>query len=261
MGVEFWALLVLAGVGTGVCSGLLGIGGGILLVPVLLYLPPLVAGVQLDMAEIAGLTMAQGFMASCAGILGHRKHRRVCWRLVRHMGPSMVVGSAAGAMLSVRVPGRVLLAMFAALALAAALLMCLPRAEMDAETAADTVRYPVPLAIGVPGLLGGLLGMVGQGGAFILIPFMLYGLRLPTRVALGSSLGILLFSTTAGLIGKLVTAQVPLGAAAALLSGSLVGGAAGGWCSGRVPARALRYSLAALIGGTAIRIWAELLLG
>jgi uncharacterized membrane protein YfcA len=261
MSVEFWTLLFLAGLGTGLCSGLLGIGGGILLVPLLLYLPPLVAGVQLDMAEIAGLTMAQGFVASCAGILGHRKDRHVCWRLVRHIGPAMVVGSAAGAMLSVRVPGRVLLAMFAGLALMAALLMCLPRAEMDADTAADTISYPVPLAIGVPGLLGGFLGMVGQGGAFILIPFMLYGLRLPTRLSLGSSLGILLFSTTAGLIGKLVTGQVPLSPAVALVSGSVLGGAAGGWCSTRVPARLLRYTLAALIGGTAVRIWYGLLLG
>lgn len=254
-------LLFLVGLGTGMCSGLLGIGGGILLVPALLYLPPLVGGVHMDMKVIAGLTMVQGFVASCSGIFGHRRDHHVCWRLVRHMGPAMLVGSAAGALLSVRVPSRVLLAMFAALALVAAILMLLPRAQADADTKPEAITYPVPLAIGVPFLLGGFLGMVGQSGAFILIPFMLYVLRVPTRLALGSSLGITLFSATAGLAGKVVTAQVAFAPAVALLSGAVLGGAAGGWCSGQVSARLLRYALAGIVGGTALRIWYELLFG
>jgi uncharacterized protein len=261
MPIEFLTILFLVGLGVGFCSGLLGIGGGILVVPALLYLAPLFSGMQLDMRGIAGLTMAQGVVASCSGLLGHRKERHVCWRLVRHIGPAMVVGSATGALLSVRVPSHTLLAMFAALALVAAVLMCLPRAEADVDAEAEALAYSVPLAIAVPAILGAFLGMVGQGGAFILIPFMLYGLRVPTRLALGSSLGIVLFSATAGLAGKLVTGQVALVPAVALLAGSVLGGGAGGWYSGRVPARLLRYALASLIGGTALRIWYELLLG
>ncbi len=259
MTVEFLTLLSLVGLGTGFFSGLLGIGGGILLVPALLYLSPLFADVQMDMKVIAGLTMAQGFVASCGGILGHRKDRHVCWPLVRHMGPATLVGSASGAVISVLVPSGVLLAVFAALALAAAVLMFLPKAEADVESRPEAVTYSVPLAIGIPFVLGGFLGMVGQGGAFILIPFMLYVLKVPTRLALGSSLGIILFSTTAGLIGKLATGQVMLAPALALLSGSVLGGVAGGFCSGRVPARLLRYALASVIGGTALRICYELL--
>lgn len=258
---ELWSPLFLVGLGVGFCSGLLGIGGGILLVPALLYVPPLFGFPPMDMKDIAGLTMAQGFVASCSGILGHRRERHVCRRLVWHMGPAMLVGSAAGGLLSVRVPSRTLLLMFAALALAAAALMLLPRA--DGAEAADphTVNYPVPLATAVPFVLGGFLGMVGQGGAFLLIPFMLHVLRVPTRLALGSSLGIILFSTAAGLAGRLVTGQVAFAPALALLSGSVLGGGAGGLCSGRVPVRALRYALACLIGATALRIWHGLLFG
>lgn len=259
MPAELWTLLFLVGLGVGFCSGLLGIGGGILLVPALLYVPPLLGAPPMDMKVIAGLTMAQGFVASCSGILGHRRDRHVCRRLVWHMGPAMLVGSAAGSLLSVRVPSRMLVMMFAALALAAAVLMFLPKAEADAATDPNGVTYPVPLAIGAPFLLGGFLGMVGQGGAFILIPFMLYVLRVPTRVALGSSLGIIMFSTAAGLAGKLATGQVAFVPALALLCGSVLGGGAGGLCSGRVPARVLRYALASIIGGTALRIWHGLL--
>ena len=261
MPAEFWTLLFLVGLGVGFCSGLLGIGGGILLVPALLYVPPLFGVPPMDMRVIAGLTMAQGFVASWSGIIGHRRDRHVCRRLVWHMGPAMLVGSAAGALLSARVPSRALLLMFAALALVAAVLMLLPRAEADGPADPDAVAYPVPLAIVVPVLLGGFLGMVGQGGAFILIPFMLYVLRVPTRVALGSSLGIIMFSAAAGLAGKLLTGQVAFVPAMALLSGSVLGGGAGGLCSGRVPARALRYALACIIGGTALRMWSEVLFG
>lgn len=261
MAPEFWALLILVGLVVGFCSGLLGIGGGILLVPALLYVPPLVGAPAMDMKAIAGLTMVQGFAASCSGILGHRRDRHVCRRLVWHMGPAMLVGSGAGALLSARVPSRVLLAMFAGLALAAAALMLLPKGGTDPEADADAIGYPVPLAILAPLFLGGFLGMVGQGGAFILIPFMLYVLRVPTRVALGSSLGIILFSTSAGLAGKLATGQVAFAQAVALLSGSVLGGGAGGFCSGRIPARVLRYALASIIGGTALRIWHGILFG
>jgi len=258
MSVEFLTLLFLVGVGTGFFSGLLGIGGGILRVPALLYLPPLLTHVQMDMKVIAGLTMAQGFVASWSGIVGHRKDHHVCWRLVRHMGPATLVGSATGAVLSAFVSSRALLAMFAAMALAAAALMLFPPTAADVDADPDAVTYSVPLAIAIPCILGWFLGMVGQGGAFILIPFMLCVLRVPTRVALGSSLGILLFSTTAGLIGKLATDQVALVPALAVLSGSVLGGAAGGVCSGRVPARLLRYALASIIGGTALRILYDL---
>jgi uncharacterized membrane protein YfcA len=86
-------------------------------------------------------------------------------------------------------------------------------------------------------------------------------LCVPTRLALGGSLGILLFSTTAGLAGKPVTGQVAFAPAAALLSGSLLGGGMGGWYSGGVSARVLPYALVSLIGGTVLRTWYGHLLG
>jgi uncharacterized membrane protein YfcA len=80
--MDSWMLLFLVGLGVGLCSGLLGIGGGILLVPALLYLPALFGNPHMDMKLIAGLTMAQGFVASWSGILGHQKDRHVSPRLV-----------------------------------------------------------------------------------------------------------------------------------------------------------------------------------
>jgi uncharacterized membrane protein YfcA len=59
-------LLLIAGLGavSGLLSGLLGIGGGIVMAPLLLYLPPVFGLEALDMRTVAGLTIAQGFAAS-----------------------------------------------------------------------------------------------------------------------------------------------------------------------------------------------------
>lgn len=61
---------------------------------------------------------------------------------------------------------------------------------------------------------------MGQGEAFIIIPLLLYVLKIPLRVALGSTLAIGLFSATAGLVGKIATGQVPFQMTTALLLGA-----------------------------------------
>jgi hypothetical protein len=250
------ALLVLAlGFAGGVASGLLGVGGGILMAPALLYVPRLVGAGAFDMKEVTGLTITQGLLACLSGTLGHRRYGCVSRRLVGSMGPAVVVGALAGSLLSSGVGARALMLLFAALAGAAAALMWLPRT--DAEGDGSTVNVPLAalLALAV-GLLG---GMVGQGGSFLLVPLMLHVLRIPTRVVIGSNLAIVLFSSAAGLAGKLATAQVPLLAAGMLALGTVPGAQAGSVLSHRVPARGLRAALGVVVGLSALVVAADAL--
>lgn len=73
LSLEF--LLLTLGLIGGFFSGLLGIGGGILMVPLLLYVPPLFRLAPIDMRAVAGLTMVQGFFASLPGVFVHKRHR------------------------------------------------------------------------------------------------------------------------------------------------------------------------------------------
>lgn len=261
MNGDMFLTLALLGFIGGIFSGWLGIGGGILMVPLLLYVPPLLNLNPLDMKEVAGLTMAQGFFAALSGAIVHGRHRFISKRLVLYMGSSILVGSLTGSILSKFVSGRVLLGIFASLALAAAVLMFLPKKENGEGLNSEDVDFNKPLALLIPLFLGFLLGMVGQGGAFILIPVMLYVLRIPTRVTIGSSLGIILFSASAGFLGKLSTGQVPLLFALTLVIGAMAGAQIGGHLSQRTEARTLRLALACIIAFTAVRIGYELLLG
>lgn len=248
------ALVVLAlGFAGGVASGVLGVGGGIVMAPALLYVPRLAGVGTFDMKEVTGLTITQGLLACLSGTIGHGRYGCVSRGLVTAMGPAVVAGALAGAVASSRVGGRALMILLAALAGAAAVLMWLPK--VDAEDRPLNLTLAAVLALGV-GLLG---GMVGQGGSFLLVPLMLHVLRVPTRVAIGSNLALVLLSSAAGLVGKIATAQVPLLAAGTLALGTLPGAQVGSVLSHRVPARGLRVALGVAVGLSALVLAADAL--
>lgn len=254
-GVMAWLGMGLVG---GVFSGFFGIGGGILMVPILLYFPPTLGLPALDMRAVAGLTMVQGFFAAAVGVFSHWQGRHVCKRLVLLIGGSALGGSLLGALSSAIVSPHSLQVIFALLALAAGGLMLLPRPEADREADPDTIRFSLPLAVTFSLGLSFLLGMVGQAGAFIYIPVMIHILRVPTRITVGSSLGIVTLTASAGLIGKLATGQVPLALGLLLAAGAMLGARVGGQFSRRVQAHTLRHALAGLILISAARIWLDI---
>jgi uncharacterized membrane protein YfcA len=110
-----------------------------------------------------------------------------------------------------------------------------------------------------PGLIGGMAGLVGAGGAFLLMPVLTGLLRIPLRVAIGTSLAITTISAFMGFVGKLVTAQIPLWPALVVLSGALVGAWVGARVSYRIGTRFLHYLLGGVIAVTAVRVWVDVL--
>jgi hypothetical protein len=104
-----------------------------------------------------------------------------------------------------------------------------------------------------------MAGLVGAGGAFLLIPLLITVLKVPTRMTIGSSLAITVWTAAAGFLGKLVTAQIPFGPAAALVLGALPGAALGEWASRRFRVRTLRGLLITLITLVAVRVWIDVL--
>ena len=258
MNIGYYLFLLASGAIVGFFSGLLGIGGGILMFPLLLYVPPLFGLDLISVKNITGLTMIQGFFASLSAMLFYHRHSLVNKALVLTLGLPLFLSSLAGSFISKMVPDKPLLFIFAGMALIAAAMMLLPRSYAKDELTEDKVSFhkPTAVAIGIP--LGFLLGMVGQGGAFIIIPILLYVLKVPLRVALGSMLAIGLFSSSAGLIGKIATGQVPFRMAAALLVGAIPAARLGGAVGKKTKTQYLKWLLAAIIVVSAIKIWADM---
>jgi uncharacterized protein len=145
------------------------------------------------------------------------------------------------------------------LSLVAAAAMFVPRSYSEDDLTEDKINFDKSTAIIIGIFVGFLLGLVGQGGAFILVPILLYLLRIPLRVALGSTLAIGLFSSSAGLLGKVVTGQVPFLMTIALLLGVVPAARLGSYIGNKTDIRILRWLLALLIAASAVRIWMSIL--
>jgi hypothetical protein len=249
------------GLVTGFLSGMLGIGGGIVMAPLLLYVPPLFGFEPLPMRMVAGLTIVQGLVACISGALSHRQFRMVSERLSLYMGISIFIAAMLGGAGAGYVSNDILLFIFAGLAFSAAFLMLIPvkgECENPNVKCLTFSRWRAVTSASTVGLLGGL---IGQGGSFILIPLMTSFVRIPTRIAIGSNLAIVLLSSMAGFIGKATTGQIEWLMAVPILLTVVPAARVGSLVSRRVPVLKLRRALAVLIVMAAIRIWVSVLFG
>ena len=259
MPVSLHLFLLCAGSIVGFFSGLLGIGGGILMFPLLLYTPPLLGLDVISVKSITGLTMIQGFFASLSAMFFYNKQNLINKSLVLTLGLSLFVSALIGAFASKLVPDKPLLFIFGMLAFSASVLMLVPRSYARDEMTGDHIQFHKATAILIGILIGFLVGLVGQGGAFIIIPLLLYVLKIPLRVALGSTLAIGLFTSTAGLVGKIATGQVPFQMTAALLLGAVPAALFGSVVARQTKSPVLRWILACVIVTTAIKVWADII--
>jgi len=259
MEAGFAVTLFALGLLGGFLSGLIGIGGGIIMVPLLLYVPPALHVGLLTMKTVAGITSVQSFFGAISGAVGHKRHGRISMPLALYMGGSMSVCALAGSIASQYLSSEWILLVFAVMAVIAATMMFLPQKHVENEAHASELVFNKPLALVVGSTIGALSGVIGQGGGFLFIPAMLFLLKIPMRVAIGTALAIGIASSTAVLIGRMGTNQIPWLMSAVLVAGVIIGAQAGSSLSQRTPRRLLRGILSVLIAGSAMKICYELL--
>ena len=247
-GVELLLIIFAIGLLGGALAGLLGIGGGIVTAPLLLYLPPLLGHAPLSMHIVGGLTITQSLGAGLFGAAGRWHQRTINWRLAGVMSAAIFITSAVGAAGSKLFSHAFLLGIFAVLALIAGVLLFIPRPRDETSSEGATDRtFSAPRAVAVAAAVGLFGGLVGQTGSFLLIPLMVAVLRVDLRVAMGSNLVVIFAAALAGFGGKAITGQIPWGPAIALLVGILPGTLLGTRLNKLAPTRSLRLALGALI--------------
>jgi len=254
------ATLPILGAIGGFAAGFLGVGGGVLLFPLLLYTPPLLGLESLDVKTVAALVISQVFFASLIGGTAHWRSGRVHGKLTLVAAVAAATGSFFGGVASKWVSEWFLLLLFGVVSLLAAGMMLLPGPSIDREMIpVERVVVPlIPLAV-LSLAKGAVVGFIGAGN-FVFVPLLIYVLKVPTRIAIGSNLVIAVFTTVSGFLGKLLTGQIPFLMTVAVVTGAGVGALGGEWSHGRVSPRVLRYVYAGVIGLVAVRIWITLLL-
>lgn len=259
MSPEFIATLALLGALGGFTSGLLGVGGGVVMFPVLLYVPSLLGFASLDANTVAAVVVAQVFFSASIAGAAHFRSGRVHGRLTLIAGVTSAGGAFLGGIASKWVSDRFLLFLFGIITLFVAAIMLMPGPSGNQDNVpADRVTVPtIPLSIFsiVTGVLAGLLG----SGNFIFPPLLIYVLKVPTRIAIGSSLTIALINTSAGFLGKLFTGQIPFLLTLFVVLGAAIGALAGERVHRLVSTVMLRQIYAALVALIAIRVWLTIL--
>lgn len=176
------AALLATGLVAGVLAGLLGVGGGIVIVPVLYHLFTLLGiDESVRMHVAVGTSLATIVPTSILSSRAHRRKGSLDPLLVRRLLPSVVVGVALGAVASGFLKGSVLTAMFATVALMVALNMALKR---DSFALGDGLPGPAGTALLGSGI-GGVSTLMGIGGGTLSVP-ILNALRVPMHTAVGT---------------------------------------------------------------------------
>ncbi len=190
LGIEPLLILELAALGVvaGFLAGLLGIGGGMMMVPFLIWILTH-RGVPGDLAVKMAIAtaMATILFTALSTTRAHQRRGAIRWDLVRGMAPGIVVGGlAAGGGVFALVRGQALALFFAAFVGYSALRML--------RAAKPKPSRQLPGLVGQAALGGGigfLSGLVGAGGAFLAVPFMTRcNVPIHNAVATGAAIGL-----------------------------------------------------------------------
>jgi len=250
-----------AGALVGLLAGLLGIGGGMTLVPLLAALFDAQALSQAHGVHLAlGTAMASAVLTASASVRAHHLRGVVDWRIATYLAPGMVLGSLLSSVASGWVVQRHLALAFALIVYGGATQMLLGRREPTAiALPGRTVTLLIGLAIGV------VCGLVSAGGTFLTVPWMLH-CGVPMLTAIGTGAAIAIPVVFIGTVGYVLTgwhvADLPphsvgfvyLPALLALVVASWPMATVGAHLAHRLPVVALKRIFALLLYALATRM-------
>jgi uncharacterized protein len=183
--VLYLALYALTGIVTGILAGLLGVGGGLIVVPALGYLFELQrfpAEATLHLA--LGTSLGTIVFTSLSSTRAHHRHGAVDWGIVAKITPGILVGTWLGGVLAARMVTLALQAVFAIFLIVVAIQM------LSGAKPRPTRQLPKTLGSTGAGLvIGTVSGLVGIGGGSMSVPFMVF-CNVEMRRAVGTSAGI-----------------------------------------------------------------------
>jgi len=180
------AELLLLGSATGFLAGLLGIGGGMLMVPFMTFILT-AKGYPADytVKMAVATSLATICFTSMSSVRAHHRRGAVLWPIVRLLAPGILLGSLVGAQLAVALPGKVLGVLFAVFVAFSATQMFLDRKPKPSRTLPGRLG-----TFGMGGVIGMLSALVGAGGAFVSVPFMTWcNVKIHDAVGTSAALG------------------------------------------------------------------------
>jgi uncharacterized protein len=259
--MDSWLVFAVAGVAAGLLSGLFGVGGGLILVPVLTFVLPHM-GLPPDAVVQTAIGTSLAVIACHSIASAHAHHRRggVLWAVVGRMAPGLAVGSFAGAYVAHLLPGSELKKIVAIGAALIAIQMALdlkPRQHRPLPGAAGQALAGV--------VIGTASALVGIGGGSLTVPFLSWR-SVEIKQAVGTSAACGIVIAAAGALGFALTGlgvthaphmlgYVHVPGFLMLMIASVSSSGFGAKLAHRLPARTLKRAFALFLCGVAIALW------
>jgi uncharacterized membrane protein YfcA len=262
--VEWWWAYLAIGVVVGFLAGLLGIGGGMVMVPMLVFV---FSAAGLPAAHLMHLAIATAMativFTSLSSVRAHHRHGSVDWRAARALAPGIMAGSLGAALGAGFIPTRPLAVCFTALMFFAAAQM-----YMDVKPEPQR-RLPGAAGLFAAGAgIGAISSVLAAGGAFLSIPYLVRR-NVPVRRAIGTAAAIGFPIALAGTVGYVLhgmrTPQLPAGslgfvylpALAFVAAASVTTAPLGARLAHRLPVRRLRMVFSLVLLAFAVRMLAN----
>jgi uncharacterized membrane protein YfcA len=194
---------------TGFLAGLLGIGGGMIMVPFIsAVLAQRLVAPELSIKMAIATSMATIVFTSLSSVRAHHQRGAVRWDIVKKLAPGIVLGATLASLGVFSIlKGSSLALLFAAFVSFSATQMLL-----DKKPAASRQLPGTPGLLGAGTVIGFLSGLVGAGGGFVSVPFMTWcNIAIHTAVATSAALGlpIALANATGYIVGGLGLTHLP----------------------------------------------------
>ncbi|MCL1141414.1 sulfite exporter TauE/SafE family protein [Shewanella gaetbuli] len=193
------AICLALGAIVGFLAGLLGIGGGLIIVPALLYILPWVGISSSQLTHVAIATsLSTIILTSLASARAHNKQGNIPWPLFKPILPGIIVGAVSAGFVAEMIPSEQLQQVFAIFVMLMAIQMAFPfKPKGEGELPSTAILFVVSILIAL------IAGMMGIGGGVLLVPFLSFcGLQMKQAVGFSSATGFLI--AIAGSIGYII---------------------------------------------------------
>jgi uncharacterized membrane protein YfcA len=186
MDISLIIVLLVLGAATGFAAGLLGIGGGMLMVP---FITMILTAKHFPQEHIVHMAIATSLatimFTSISSVRAHHKRGAVLWRIAKLLAPGILIGSWIGPWIGSHMNSTMLAAFFAIFVAVSATQMLINKKPHASRDLPGT-----PGMFGAGGAIGILAGLVGAGGGFVSVPFMTWcNVKIHNAVATSAALG------------------------------------------------------------------------
>jgi uncharacterized membrane protein YfcA len=267
-----YTLLFIIGFGSATFGSIVGLGGGIIIVPALIYMGPLFMGKEIPTTVAVGTSLAVLIVTALASTLTYVKQKKVDfrsgWLYFITSGPAAMLGSA----LTGAIHQRTFQLVFGCFMLFMALLMVardyikpvqikwkIKREYTDEKGKTWFYGYNVVPALAIGFGVGIISGLFGIGGGSLFVPAMVLLFAYPPHVATATSMFVIFLSSILGSVTHISLGEVDWLSAAALAPGAWIGGRLGARIASRMSGKGLLWLLRATLFVLAMRmIWTGL---